>query len=207
MPLLFFLDEAIPWTGVWWITVAAYATLGLMTVICIVLTLWKFIIFRRAQRTSKKFVELVVPMLKAGEWEAACALSETYLDDSHLARIVNAGLTKRAKLFGKLNDELVIKHMEGGMERVTLVTDGEFKLRLGMLEAIGSTAQFVGLSGVSPYTFGWGTLLAIFALMFASYFRGRTATFEAEMKHVSSDLATYTELSMPSHASALSNED
>lgn len=197
-PLLLFLQE-VPWKGIKSLETGVDITLVVMALLVAWIAVWKLFVFRRAQRIGNQFVEEVKPKLLAQEWEAAYTLCERYRSSSHFALLVGCGLDIRKRLAGVLPDELVIKHIEQEMERQMIIKDVDHKKRLAVLDAIGSTAPFVGALGGSAYTFAYGIILAIPAVYFASYLRSKATLFEAEMRGAKNELAMFIERQMHKH--------
>lgn len=193
-PLL--LLQEVPWKGIKSLEMGVDVTLIVMALLVAWVALWKVFVFRRAQSIGSQFVEEARPKLKAQEWEAAYTLSKQYEHSSHLAFLVGGGLDVRERLDGVLPNELVVKHIEQEMERLMIIKDVYHKKMLPALDAIGSTAPFVGALGGSAYTFAYGIILAIPAVYFASYLRSKATLFEAEMRGATNELAMFIERQM-----------
>ena len=196
MTLLLIVFQEVPWRGIRSLELGVDITLALMAVLVVCISVWKLLVFQQAKRVGAEFVEEVRPKLLDQEWDAAATLSEKYQESSHLAFIIEGGLKRRMKLDGVLPNELVIKHIEQEMERLLIIKDVLYKKRLAVLDAIGSTAPFVGALGGSAYTFAYGIILAIPAVYFASYLRTKATLFEAEMRGAISELAMFIERQM-----------
>jgi biopolymer transport protein ExbB/TolQ len=193
--LLLILQE-VPWKGIRSLEIGVDITLAVMALLVVGVAVSKLFVFRRARRVGIQFAEEVKPKLMAEEWDAAYTLTEKHQKSSHLAYLVGCGLELRKSLDGVLPNELVIKHIEQEMERQMIIKDVIYKKKLAVLDAIGSTAPFVGALGGSAYTFAYGIILAIPAVYFASYLRSKVTLFEAEMRGVTSELAMFIERQM-----------
>jgi len=196
MTILLF-DEQVPWAGNPYIKIGSYVFLAIMALLVLIFLLERFLLFRSAVRTSRKFAPRAAAALKEKRWDEALDIARKQ-PKSHLARVVCVGLETRKRLLDKLPNELIVKHMEEGMEREIIKVNYEYVQGLARFEWIGGVAPFVGILGGSQQSFAAGTAIAVPALWFASFMRAKTLRFEAEMKHAASEVVTFVEEQMHS---------
>jgi len=191
---LMLLLQSVPWAGIKWLDTAVLWLLiiiALLIAIIIIVNCRKFTI---AKKASKLYVEEVAKLLLYNKWNEALKLSSDFSKRTHMARVVLAGMEERdALLKAKLQESLVSKHMSQAMERCILVVKYEYKWGLGIMDAIGSTAPFIGALGGSALTFALGIILAIPTIWFATHFRNRIEMFESEMESAKLDVTSHLE--------------
>jgi len=192
--IVFIFQEPAPWIVFQYQgPVVFYSLIGILLIL-ISIVIWKYMELNGARRTGAEYAPKVGLVLKEMNWEKALNITTAYSKKAHLARIVLAGLKERERLQSKqLSESTIAKHMNQAMEREIITLQIHYRAGLGFVDAIGSTAPFIGALGGSAVTFATGTLLAIPTIWFATYFRNKTLVLEGDMKFVASELISYVE--------------
>lgn len=184
--------------------------------------------FRAASRQSLAFLPEFGRCLKEGKLQDAVATARRH-GDSHVARVVSAGLTELIENRGVAAAGVdAVDLVSRALDRSSMLTLVDMKRGLGGLATIGSTAPFIGLfgtvvgiihafegiaatgSGGAAVVSGGiaealvatavGILVAIPAVMAFNYFVGALERFQLEMKAASEQLVDYLKRTRVAHA-------
>ena len=133
-----------------WIARSVVIILGLLSVYSITVMIERLMTFGKAKRQSLLFARQVTTFLKQDNIAGAIAESKKY-KDSHLARVVSAGLYEfqYEAQAGTLNvpGHDVVEAGKRAVEREALMVTADFKRGIGGLATIATTAPFIGLFG------------------------------------------------------------
>lgn len=175
-------------------SVVFYSLIGI-SLLVVVTVFEKYLVLNRARKTAKEYAPKMAQAFLDNNWEILTMnITNAYSKHTHLARIVRAGLKERNRLKEKqLSESAIVKHMNQAMEREIINRQNYYRRGLGFLDAIGSTAPFIGALGGTAPTFALGTILAIPTIWFATYFRNKVLLLEGDMKFVASELISYVE--------------
>lgn len=114
----------------------------LMSVYSTGIMLDRWLLFRKAQKQSRAFVQVIQRMLSEHNLEDVVAEAQKY-PQSHLARIYAAGIGETAPEESEDFERL----LRSATEREGVLITQDFKHGLAHLASIGATAPFVGLFG------------------------------------------------------------
>ena len=191
--LFYSLSENLAWSrmGVWQrssvvvlLIMVLYASIGFAV---------KARLLRRARISSRDFAPAAASALREGKIEEAIEVSRTFeKGGSHLAGLVLVALEEvmQGRSSGTPNSTIMVIVREK-MEQDASKRSFEWKSGLGPLDAIGRTSPFVGAAVGTPFGLFVGTLLAVAALWFCTYFRTNTERIDVELKHVASEIREY----------------
>lgn len=198
---LILLLESVPWAGSKRLEQGVEVTLIAMAVFVLTIVIGTLLRLRKSQTSSDEYVSKVAGPLKRGKWKDALDISWTYEKQSHLAKVVYAGLAERHAQLEVLSEDQLPKHMNQAMGRRITWLQYDYGKHLGMLDAIGRTSPFFGALGGTTFTFAFGIILAVPSIWFATYLRNRTLLLEVEMKNSASELTSYIEAQPQGHIS------
>lgn len=138
------------WNQMSWIARSVVIILGLLSIYSITVMIERLIMFGKAKRQSLLFARQVTTFLKQDNIAGAIAESKKY-KDSHLARVVSAGLYEfqYEMQTGTMNvpGHDVVEAGKRAIEREALMVTADFKRGIGGLATIATTAPFIGLFG------------------------------------------------------------
>ena len=183
--------------------------------------------FRAATSDSGLFQAEFQNLLREGKLNAAVATARRH-DRSHVARVVDAGVTELMQSGEQIKDAGIrVELVSRALDRSSALTLAEMKRGLGGLATIGSTAPFIGLfgtvigiihaftgiaetgGGVAAVSSGiaealmataLGIFVAIPAVMGFNYFTGMLERFQIEMATTSAELVDYLSKRAQLHA-------
>lgn len=152
--------------------------LALMSIWSMTIAIDRFWRFHKAKKESLQVAHGVSPLLKDSKFDEAISLTgESRFRHSHIARILNAGLTEFR--YGAKNetpaDFDTLESSKRAIEREALMTTADFKKGIGNLATISTTAPFIGL---------FGTVVGII-----NAFRGMAASGSGGLGAVSAGIA------------------
>jgi hypothetical protein len=126
--------------------------------------------------------------------ELAIATCERFIE-SHLAHAIRAGLKELRRCQAlSMPDTLLALRVRESMDRDLAVQVATFKEHLGLVDAVGRTAPFVGLIVGTPGGLVFGTLLALLAVWTAVFLRSRADLIETELKVATSEIREFLAL-------------
>jgi biopolymer transport protein ExbB/biopolymer transport protein TolQ len=205
---------------------AVMVCLAMVSVYSVGLVLAKYRHFRSASRQSQEFRPVFGKSLHAGQFQEVIAAARQH-QDSHVARVVSAGLIKYEGATESGSDpatafELVTSAIEHARVEAMI----KMKRGLGNLATIGSTAPFIGLfgtvvgiinafrgiaatgsGGMAAVSGGiaealvataLGIFVAIPAVVAFNHFTGKLESFQVEMNQASTELVNYLFHAVPS---------
>jgi biopolymer transport protein ExbB/biopolymer transport protein TolQ len=204
------------------VALGVVVVLALMSVWSLTIAIERLWRFQKAKSESLTVALGVQPLLRQHRLRDAIALtSDKRYKNSHLARVLKAGLTEFEYETSQETPEGfdVVESGKRAIERETLMTTAEMKKGLGNLATISTTAPFVGLFGTvagiihafqgmaisgsgglgavsagiaeALVTTAFGLLVAIPAVWMYNYFLGKVERFNVEMSNSSSQLVDY----------------
>jgi biopolymer transport protein ExbB/TolQ len=88
-------------------------------------------------------------------------LAEADSKKNHIARVLLAGLKEREFQMSRLPATVLAKYMSMAMDRATLIAQHDYEEYLGVVDAVGRTAPFIGVLGGTPFTLAIGTGIAV----------------------------------------------
>ena len=138
------------WNSMSWIARSVVIILALLSVYSITVMIERLVTFAKAKKQSLIFARQVTTFLKQDNIAGAIAESKKY-KDSHLARVVSAGLYEfqYEVQAGTMNvpGHDVVEAGKRAVEREALMVTADFKRGIGGLATIATTAPFIGLFG------------------------------------------------------------
>jgi biopolymer transport protein ExbB/TolQ len=210
------------WSTMNWVARGVVVVLAIMSIWSLTIAIERLLRFQRAKKESLTLAREVTPLLAKHDLDAAIARTrEKRFSHSHLARVLNAGLTEfQYEQSQTLPDDFdLVASGQRAIERETLMTTAEMKKGLGNLATISTTAPFVGLFGTvagiihafqgmaltgsgglgavsagiaeALVTTAFGLFVAIPAVWLYNYFLNKVDRFQVEMSNSSSQLVDY----------------
>jgi biopolymer transport protein ExbB/TolQ len=210
------------WVTMNWVARGVVILLAIMSVWSLTIAIERLLRFQRAKKESLTLAREVTPLLAKHDLDAAISRTrEKRFSHSHLARVLNAGLTEfQYEQSQTLPDDFdLVASGQRAIERETLMTTAEMKKGLGNLATISTTAPFVGLFGTvagiihafqgmaltgsgglgavsagiaeALVTTAFGLFVAIPAVWLYNYFLNKVDRFQVEMSNSSSQLVDY----------------
>lgn len=166
------------WAEMGFVARSVVLTLLVMSVLSVWVCTDRLILFSHSRRQSRMLLASLGKLLDGGLDVERALVTTGGLKQSHLARVVEAGLREfQATGQGRrtFHFEIVVEACRQAMERTALITVAEFKRGLGVLATVGATAPFVGLLGT------------VFGIVNA--FRGMAASGSGGIASVSAGIA------------------
>jgi hypothetical protein len=189
------LAQSVPWAGTSWADTAALFVLAIASLIIGSIIIEKRIKLYKSRRSSMVYAGTITPLLKERKWEEAIDATRKHKKNSHIAKIVMAGFDERRRLPDGLTSSQMARHMQQAMEREFLKLQADYESGLGVLDALGRTAPFIGALGGSAATFTFGIALAIPTIWFLTNLRNKTTVrLAVEMKLVMNEMTCFVEL-------------
>jgi biopolymer transport protein ExbB/TolQ len=210
------------WATMNWVARSVVIVLSIMSVWSLTIAFERAWRFYKARVQSVALAREITPLLKEHNLgEAIIRTRDTRFRDSHLARVLHAGL---AEFQADKKEELpadfdIAASGKRAIEREALMTTSEMKKGLGNLATIATTAPFIGLFGTvagiihafqgmaitgsgglgavsagiaeALVTTAFGLFVAIPAVWLYNYFLGRVDRFQVEMANSSSQLIDF----------------
>src|SRR5512140_1712042 len=210
------------WSTMNWVARGVVLVLAIMSIWSLTIAIERAWRFYNAKAQSVALAREITPLLKEHNLgEAIIRTRDTRFRHSHLARVLNAGLTefqydKREELPADFD---IVDAGRRAIDREALMTTAEMKKGLGNLATISTTAPFIGLFGTvagiihafqgmamtgsgglgavsagiaeALVTTAFGLFVAIPAVWLYNYFLGRVDRFQVEMSNSSSQLVDY----------------
>jgi len=209
------------WESMTWMGRSVVIVLALMSMWSLTIAIERLVRFQRAKKESLQVALGVTPLLRDHKLEQAITFTrDKRFRHSHLARVLNAGLTEfHFESTQNVPPEFdIVDSGRRAIERETLMTTAEMKKGLGNLATISTTAPFVGLfgtvigiinafgkmatsgggiasvsAGISEalITTAGGLAVAIPAVWAFNIFQNKVEAFTIEMDNSSSELIDY----------------
>ncbi|HEX3583697.1 MAG TPA: MotA/TolQ/ExbB proton channel family protein [Thermoanaerobaculia bacterium] len=210
------------WTTMNWVARGVVIVLAIMSIWSLTIAIERLLRFQRAKKESLLLAREVTPLLKKHDLEEAIGRTrDKAFRHSHLARVLNAGLTEfQYELTQQLPDDFdIVESGKRAIDRETLMATADMKKGLGNLATISTTAPFVGLFGTvagiihafqgmaitgsgglgavsagiaeALVTTAFGLFVAIPAVWLYNYFLNKVDRFTVEMSNSSSQLVDY----------------
>src|SRR5437588_2977401 len=212
--------------GMWgtmnWVARGVVVVLFIMSVWSLTIAVERLWRFQKAKKESLALAREVTPLLQRHDLDGAVTKTrDKRFRHSHLARVLNAGLTEfQYEKSQELPDDFdIVESGKRAIDRETLMTTAEMKKGLGNLATISTTAPFVGLFGTvagiihafqgmaltgsgglgavsagiaeALVTTAFGLFVAIPAVWMYNYFLNKVDRFNVEMSNSSSQLIDY----------------
>jgi hypothetical protein len=194
---LVFLAQSVPWAGTNWAGTAAIVVLAVASLIVGAIVIEKLHKLSVTRRNSLVYAREINPLFKERKWAEAIEVTSKRAKTSHIAKIAMAGFEERRRLPASLTSSQVARHMQQAMEREFLKLQADYESGLGILDALGRTAPFIGALGGSAVTFTFGIALAIPTIWFLANLRNKTTVrLAVEMKLVMNELICFVELEL-----------
>jgi biopolymer transport protein ExbB/TolQ len=136
------------WQTMNWLAKGVVIVLAAMSIWSLTIAIERMIRFQKAKRQSLDAALRITPLLKQHKLEEAIALTgDKKYAQSHLARVLKAGLTEfQYESTQELPDDFdIVASGQRAIERETLMTTAEMKKGLGNKATISTTAPFDGL--------------------------------------------------------------
>ena len=210
------------WTSMNWVAKGVVLVLAAMSIWSLTIAIERLYRFQKAKSESLSLAREVTPQLKQHKLEEAITRTrDKRFRHSHLAKVLNAGLTEfQYESSQELPPDFdLVESAKRAIERETLMTTAEMKKGLGNLATISTTAPFVGLFGTvagiihafqgmaisgsgglgavsagiaeALVTTAFGLFVAIPAVWMYNYFLNKVDRFQVEMSNSSSQLVDY----------------
>ena len=210
------------WESMTWAGKTVVILLALMSIWSLTIAMERLWRFQKAKKESLQVALGVTPLLRDHKLEQAIAFTrDKKFRHSHLARVLNAGLTEfHYEQSQDLPEDFdIVDSGRRAIERETLMTTAEMKKGLGNLATISTTAPFVGLFGTvigiinafrgmalsgsgglgavsagiaeALATTAFGLFVAVPAVWMYNYFLNKVERFNVEMSNSSSQLIDY----------------
>ena len=210
------------WDSMTWVGKSVVVLLALMSIWSLTIAIERLWRFSRAKKESLQVALGVTPLLRDHKLEQAITFTrDKRFKHSHLARVLNAGLTEfHYETTQTLPPDFdLVDSGRRAIERETLMTTAEMKKGLGNLATISTTAPFVGLFGTvvgiinafrgmaisgsgglgavsagiaeALATTAFGLFVAVPAVWMYNYFLNKVERFSVEMSNSSSQLIDY----------------
>jgi hypothetical protein len=172
----------------------AIAVLVVMAIYVLIVGVHKGVRARRMRAASRNMLRTLGAELQHQRIDRAIATCDQFIK-SHLAHAIRAGLRelKRCQAL-TMPDTLLALRVRETMDRDLAVQVAEFKEHLGLVDAVGRTAPFVGLAIGTPGGLMLGTLLALLAIWCTVFLRSRADVVETELKLVTSEIREFLAL-------------
>lgn len=210
------------WESMTWAGKTVVIILALMSIWSLTIAMERLWRFQKAKKESLQVALGVTPLLRDHKLEQAINFTrEKRFRHSHLAKVLNAGLTEfHYEQSQELPEDFdIVDSGRRAIERETLMTTAELKKGLGNLATISTTAPFVGLFGTvigiinafrgmalsgsgglgavsagiaeALATTAFGLFVAVPAVWMYNYFLNKVERFNVEMSNSSSQLIDY----------------
>lgn len=210
------------WATMNWVARGVVIVLAIMSIWSLTIAIERAWRFYNAKAQSVALAREITPLLKEHNLgEAIIRTRDTRFRHSHLARVLNAGLTefqydKKEELPADFD---IVESGKRAIDREALMTSAEMKKGLGNLATISTTAPFIGLFGTvagiihafqgmaltgsgglgavsagiaeALVTTAFGLFVAIPAVWLYNYFIGKIDRFQVEMSNSSSQLVDF----------------
>lgn len=122
--------------------------MALLSVIAIAVGFERLFVYAKAKKQSRILLKLISKLWQQGKIEESLKLAkDVKFKDSHLAKVLVAGLNELDLAGGGGTDSAKIESAKKAIDRVTIKSIQEFKRGITILGTIGSTAPFIGLLG------------------------------------------------------------
>jgi hypothetical protein len=191
------LAQSVPWAGTSWTDTGANVVLAVASLIVVSIIIEKRHKLAEARRSSLVYAGEITPLFKERKWAEAIEVTSKYAKTSHIAKVAMAGFEERRHLPTSLTSSQVVRHMQQAMEREFLKVQADYESGLGILDALGRTAPFIGALGGSAVTFTFGIVLAIPTIWFLANLRNKTTVRHVvEMKLAMNELICFVELEL-----------
>lgn len=170
------------------------ATLMLMLMasyVCVI-ALFRLIQLRRMKTSMLRMLPELGRVLAHQRTADGIKLCRSSAYSSHLAKIVGAALLEleNCRAISMPEPETALSVREG-MERTAAVVSAELKEDMGLFDAMGRTAPFVGVLAGTPITLAAGTLLSLLTIWWSVVIKARTERIEVELKLFSSEMRQF----------------
>lgn len=210
------------WATMNWVARGVVIVLAIMSIWSLTIAIERAWRFQNARRQSVALAYEVTPMLRQHSLDQAIAKTrEARFRQSHLARVLGAGLTEfQYDATADLPEDFdIVESGKRAIDRETMMTVADMKKGLANLATISTTAPFVGLFGTvagiihafqgmavtgsgglgavsagiaeALVTTAFGLFVAIPAVWLYNYFLGRVDAFQVEMANSSSQLVDF----------------
>jgi len=209
------------WGQMGWIGKGVVVVLAIMSVYSLGLSIERAWRFHKARKQSLEVAMRVTPLLESHRIDDAISLMRHKdYNNSHIGRVLGAGLHKYQKDRGRSAEELdVVESSRRAIDREALMTTADMKKGLSNLATISTTAPFIGLfgtvigiitafrgmavagsGGLGAVSAGiaealsataLGLFVAIPAVWLYNYFLAKIERFQVEMTNASSELVDY----------------
>ena len=210
------------WESMTWAGKTVVILLAIMSIWSLTIAMERLWRFQKAKTESLQVALGVTPLLRDHKLEQAINFTrEKRFRHSHLAKVLNAGLTEfHYEQSQDLPEDFdIVDSGRRAIERETLMTTAELKKGLGNLATISTTAPFVGLFGTvigiinafrgmalsgsgglgavsagiaeALATTAFGLFVAVPAVWMYNYFLNKVERFNVEMSNSSSQLIDY----------------
>jgi biopolymer transport protein ExbB len=148
------------WRSMGFLAKSVVFALAIMSIWSLWVAVDKYFKFKKARKQSMAFAELLGKQLEQKNIQQAYTLTrDKRFKDSHVAKIVNAGLQEYLRIVEmgstsmanpkdvSLEAAKVLERTQHSMERALILIINDFKKGLSVLATVGATAPFVGLFG------------------------------------------------------------
>ena len=210
------------WASMNWVARGVVIVLAIMSIWSLTIAIERLWRFQNAKKQSLTLAREVTPLLQRHDLDGAVKRTQDKrFRHSHLARVLNAGLTEfQYEKTQQLPEDFdIVESGKRAIERETLMTTAELKKGLGNLATISTTAPFVGLFGTvagiihafqgmaltgsgglgavsagiaeALVTTAFGLFVAIPAVWLYNYFLNKVDRFNVEMSNSSSQLIDF----------------
>ena len=139
------------WAQMGFAAKAVVILLAIMSAWSIGVMIDRYLAYSQARKQSREFAPAVAGALKENKIEEAITVADSN-KRSHLAKVVQAGLTEYQSQSARQQTEMGVEQIESARracERSEAIVNAELKRGLSGLATIGATAPFVGLFGTT----------------------------------------------------------
>ena len=201
-----------------WYVQGAYVVLMLMVAVTIGIITNRLLLYRTVTRQSRAFLRMVNDPFQDRSPDALNSIAALF-DQSHIARVISAGLESVQAHIPSSADSNIVQVVERSSQRAAARIRRKMKHGLTVLGTIAATAPLIGLYGTvwgiinsfkgcageksfcmamtffylsqSLVTTAGGVIAAVPALWCYNYLIGRIEEFDLEMENTSLELTTY----------------
>ncbi|HEX3068768.1 MAG TPA: hypothetical protein VHX14_09325 [Thermoanaerobaculia bacterium] len=165
--------------------------LAVMAVCVAVIAIQKTINAHRMKSSSLLLLSALADNLRHQRIQSTIDVCKGYRD-SHVAKVIVMGMLERQRceMYG-MPDATLTLAVGGAMDRSVALQVLEWKEHLGLVDAIGRTAPFVGVVAGNAAGVAAGTLLSLLTIWLGTFFKSRGDGLEVEMKGAAGEMKQF----------------
>lgn len=170
---------------------SAVVTLALMAICVVVIAVQKITLASRMKLSSLRLLGALDDNLRHQRIDSTIDVCKSY-NPSHLAQVILVGMIERKNCeMHSMPDTLVTSAVREAMDRSVARQVLAWKEHLGLVDAIGKTAPFVGVIIGNAAGLAAGTLLSLVTIWLEAFFRSRGDVQEVELKTAASEMQQF----------------